>query len=179
MGGYRASVQATTPELLFFIIMIIIYFFLLYFLNIIFIYFILRFKCFHFLDVIPICIYINDINSLYQCILIMGEGVQQTHTSYSSQRVSPSAFDVIASNILTIIHDSHIYSTNTDACRHLQMCKQIHAHTHTHAVHPDFPSPSCAAVLRPCILMALMMLHAALGPLKVNSMTSVVSCSDR
>lgn len=35
--------------------------------------------------------------------------------------------------------------------------------------------PAAPAVLRPCILMALMMLHAALGPLKVNSLTSVVS----
>lgn len=104
----------------------------------------------------------------------MGDGAQQAHMCYSSQHASPSAFEVIASNILTIIHDPHIYSTNTGARRHLQMCKQIHAHAHTHAVHPDFPSPSCAAVLRPCILMALMMLHAALRPLKVNSLTSVV-----
>lgn len=38
-----------------------------------------------------------------------------------------------------------------------------------------FPPSSCAPVLRLCILMALMMPHAAPGPLKVNSLTSAVS----
>lgn len=38
-----------------------------------------------------------------------------------------------------------------------------------------FPPSSCVPVLRLCILMALMMPHAAPGPLKVNSLTSAVS----
>lgn len=38
-----------------------------------------------------------------------------------------------------------------------------------------FLPSSCVPVLRLCILMALMMPHAAPGPLKVNSLTSAVS----
>ena len=47
----------------------------------------------------------------------------------------------------------------------------------------DFPAPppSCEVVLGPCVLMALMMLHAVARPLKVNALTSVVrsGCIDR
>lgn len=80
----------------------------------------------------------------------------------------PYAFEVIASNIFAIIYNPQIYTTT-------QMCKKINAHIQTHSALSKCLSPTCVAVLRPCILMALMMLHAALGPLKVNSLTSVVS----
>lgn len=56
------------------------------------------------------------------------------------------------------------------------MCRRIHVYIYT-SVQLIYISPSsCAAVLRPCVLMALMVLHAALRSLKVNSLTSV-GCS--
>jgi len=69
-----------------------------------------------------------------------------------------------ASNSFTIIHDPHIYTAETDV--------YTHTHTHTHTHRCSFPS--CATAPRPCILMALMMLHAALEPLEVNFATSEV-----
>ena len=78
-----------------------------------------------------------------------------------------------------VIHDPYLYTPKTDSQKPIQMCSHLYLSVHSHWLHPDFRSPSCAAVLRPCILMALMVLHADLRSLKVNSLTSVAEGCDR
>lgn len=96
-----------------------------------------------------------------------------THTLYSNQHVS---FCLWGYYKQLYHHSWPCYLHKQDRCTEAPTdVKQILAHVHIHSLHPDFPSPSCAAVLRPCILMALMVLHAALRSLKVNSLTSAVS----
>lgn len=74
---------------------------------------------------------------------------------------------------LTTFSWPFIYTAKTDAHRLLQMCKPTGAHRRPMGRSRFSISSSCVAMLRPCIVMAVMMLHAALGPLKVNFLTSL------
>lgn len=76
--------------------------------------------------------------------------------------------------MMNLSHAAHIYLMKTDLHNPPKMSNHMHAHIHTHSVCSYFLFPSCEEVLRPCILMALMVLHADLRSLKVNFLTSVV-----
>ena len=73
-------------------------------------------------------------------------------THLSLQLVSPSAFEFIAINILTIAQaDPRINTTSADAHRHIQMRKRMNARIHTHSAHPKYSFPQlCSSAEAMC-----------------------------